>query len=84
MTAWVAERAITNRMEAFLLLEKILRDSAGGVLKSASAKDSVYALGTEHPSIADVYITLVAHYSPRPRYAYNTIFIRISCSFDCL
>jgi hypothetical protein len=60
---WVRERAITNRMNAFTLLEKILNDTVLG-----KPNTSKLALGTEHPTILDVYITLMAHYSPRPKY----------------
>ena len=40
-------------------MENVGKEGEGG---------SVFALGTKTPTIVDVYVTLVAHYSPRPRY----------------
>jgi len=62
---WVTEKALENREAAYKLLESIIAAES-----ARRGGECAYSLGTEHPTIADVYITLIAHYSPRPRYGW--------------
>ncbi|TDL30183.1 hypothetical protein BD410DRAFT_780726 [Rickenella mellea] len=59
---WVEEKGQENRQTTFKLLEKLL--------DTVEKRTSAYALGTATPSLVDIYITLIAHYSPRPRYGW--------------
>jgi len=60
---WVKDKNMENRKTHYITLENI-------ITTANSKTDSPYALGTTHPTLVDVYIALVAHYSPRPRHTW--------------
>ncbi|KLO20447.1 hypothetical protein SCHPADRAFT_923602 [Schizopora paradoxa] len=62
---WVMEKGLENREAMYKVLEGII--AAESTRRGGERK---YCLGTEHPTIPDVYITLMAHYSPRPRFGW--------------
>jgi GST-like protein len=56
--SWVEKKGHEDRRTAFVTLE--------GFMDTTSK--SVYSLGTANPTLVDVYISFVCHYSPEPRY----------------
>ncbi|KAG8885757.1 hypothetical protein FRB98_001621 [Tulasnella sp. 332] len=61
---WVKEAGKKRRADAWLILEEHL----GKMTKREEAKP--FLLGTEHPNMLDIYVTLLAHWSPHPRYTW--------------
>jgi len=61
---WVAEGTKARREDAWKILEQNL---GKGVDRSDRGR---FLLGTERPTILDVYVTLLAHWTPHPRYAW--------------
>ncbi len=60
----MTEKALENRAAMYKLLESIITSES-----ARRGGECAYSLGTERPTILDVYIALIAHYSPtsRPR-----------------
>lgn len=58
---WVTKGAFARREEIWKLMEREMTKELG---------DERFLLGTEHPTLLDVLIALVAHWTPRPRYAW--------------
>jgi hypothetical protein len=59
---WILSKNVQNHESTYRMLESIVSITAG---------DSPYVLGTTHPTLVDVYVTLMAHYAPKPRYVYR-------------
>jgi len=64
---WVKEKGLENLGNMFRVLEGLLRVPSNSDSEQTKERETVYALGTPHPTLLDVYIALVAHYAPRPR-----------------
>jgi glutathione S-transferase len=54
---WAKEQGSENLKRMFIILEGLLKGNV----------DSLYAVGSIQPTLADVYIAMVSHYAPRPR-----------------
>ena len=59
---WAREQGRENRKRMFELLEGFMFRS-----ESDTGGQIPYAVGSAGPTLADVYIAMVAHYAPRPR-----------------
>lgn len=55
---WVADETSERRKDAWLLLEK---------QHGVKGFNGSFVLGTSSPTVLDIYITLLAHWSPYPR-----------------
>ncbi|KAG8909883.1 hypothetical protein FRC00_009260 [Tulasnella sp. 408] len=60
---WIYEGGSKRRADAWTLLETQL----GPGVKGFSGK---FLLGTDHPTVLDVYMTMLAHWAPYPRYTW--------------
>lgn len=57
---WVAAEGSERRKDVWKLLE-------AGIGRGVDGCKSEFALGTEKPTMIDVYVTLMAHWTPYPR-----------------
>ncbi|KAJ7595526.1 hypothetical protein C8J56DRAFT_385016 [Mycena floridula] len=58
---WVSSKVSQRRMEMFKIMEEHLGE---GIQRSSEQ----YALGTDYPTFLDIYLTVVCHYCPYPRW----------------
>ena len=75
---WAREQGRENMKRMFGLLEGFMFRSDSGA--GGDTCKTPYAVGSAGPTLADVYITMVAHYAPRPRSVYRSLF----CDFCIL
>lgn len=60
---WIKKAAIKNKKERYIILEKNLGQTA----TKEYSKGFQFVLGTEVPSVLDIFVTLILHYAPHPR-----------------
>ncbi|KAG8681660.1 hypothetical protein FRC09_017328 [Ceratobasidium sp. 395] len=58
---WITKGAFARREELWKMMEKEM---------TRSFQEGKFLLGTEHPTFLDVFVSLVAHYTPHPRYSW--------------
>lgn len=58
--SWVTQGAHGRREDLWKLMEREL---------ARDLREGKFLLGTEHPTFLDLFVALVAHYTPHPRYA---------------
>ncbi|QRV88784.1 glutathione S-transferase [Ceratobasidium sp. AG-Ba] len=58
---WVTKGAFARREELWRMMEKEM---------TREFKDGKFLLGTEHPTLLDILVALVAHYTPHPRFVW--------------
>ncbi|KAG8899365.1 hypothetical protein FRC01_010570, partial [Tulasnella sp. 417] len=58
---WVSQESSKRRADAWTLLETQLGPGVKGF-------NGRFLLGTDHPTVLDVYMAMMAHWSPYPRY----------------
>ncbi|KAF8677694.1 glutathione transferase [Rhizoctonia solani] len=58
---WVKAGASAKREELWKMMEREMTEGL---------KEGTFVLGTQHPTLLDVLLALVAHYTPHPRYSW--------------
>jgi GST-like protein len=61
---WAGEQGRENMKKMFGVLEGLVFCSDSG----GAGGETPYAVGSASPTLADVYISMIAHYAPRPRF----------------
>lgn len=58
--SWVAKGGFARREELWKIMEREM---------TKDYREGGFLLGTDHPTLLDVFVALVSHYTPHPRYA---------------